>query len=105
MPVPNVTVIDQVSASMSMRSLEHRVIATNIANRDTEGYQRVKLQFDRALDGTQSMTLATQEQGEPVSIEHDVVALSANSVQYQGLARALGRYFSIISAITNPTRG
>ncbi len=98
----NPSVIEQVSASMSNRSLQHQLIASNIANRDTPGYQRLKLQFDHALGAAVSSADAPDT---AVSLEQDLVALSSNVSQYQAMARVLNRYFSILAAITNQSRG
>lgn len=99
-----VSVIDQISAAMSVKSLEHEAIASNIANRDTQGYQRLKVQFDRAW-GAEAARITTDKTSAPVSVEEDLVALSTNAGRYQALARSLSRYFSIINAITTPNRG
>ena len=100
-----VSVIDQVAASMSVSSLQHELIASNIANRDTQGYQRLKLQFDSALDSAGGATLAGDRSDGNVSLEADLVALSSNAMQYAALARVLNRYFAVINAITSSNRG
>jgi flagellar basal body rod protein FlgB len=105
MPVAAVSVLDQVSAAMSVKSLQHQVIASNIANRDTQGYQRLKLQFDHALDQARAVPVTTEMPTANVSLEQDLVALSSNTAQYQVLARVLSRYFSIIATITSQNRG
>jgi flagellar basal-body rod protein FlgB len=102
--IPPVSLIDQISAAMSVRSLEHQAIASNIANRDTQGYQRLKVQFDHALDHAGAF-ITTDKSAAPISVEEDLVALSTNVGRYQALARSLSRYFSIISTITTPNRG
>lgn len=103
------SVIDRISASMSVSGLQQQVIASNIANRDTQGYQRLRLQFDRAMDQAMdtpdAASITTASPGAPVSIEQDLVALSTNSMQYEAMARVLSRYFSLIGSITNPNRG
>lgn len=102
MPVPAVSVIDQVASSLSVKSLQHQVIASNIANRDTQGYQRLQLQFDHALEHARAVPVAAATD---VSLEQDLVALSSNTAQYQALARVLSRYFSIVATITSQNRG
>jgi flagellar basal-body rod protein FlgB len=97
-------VIDQLAAAMSARSLEHQAIASNIANRDTQGYQRLKVQFDRAMEQPGARIVADTATA-PVSMEEDLLALSTNIGRYQSMARALTRYFSIVNAITTPNRG
>jgi len=100
MPPPLPSVIDRIADAMSVSSARHQVIASNIANRDTPGYQRLKLQFDGAMSraGADSSSAAG-------SIEQDLVALSSNGLWYQSLARSLNRYFSILNAITSQGRG
>jgi len=99
------SVIDQVSASMSVSSLYNQVIASNIANRDTQGYQRLKLQFDRAMGEAGGASVTADTSTASVSLEDDLTTLSTNTMQYQAMARVLSRYFSIVTAITNPNRG
>jgi flagellar basal body rod protein FlgB len=105
MTVPTVSMIEQVSAAMSTASLRHQVIASNIANRDSQEYQRLQLQFERALDGAQTASVAAETTAAPLSLEQDMVALSSNAAHYGALARILTRYFSIVEAITNHNRG
>ncbi len=105
MSVPALSVVDQVSASMSVRSLQHQVIASNIANRDTQGYQRLRLTFDSAMEQVRSVRVSADTSAAPASLEQDLASMSSNSAQYQALARVLSRYFSIIAAITSQSRG
>jgi flagellar basal body rod protein FlgB len=105
MSVPATSVIEQVSAAMSVANLQHQVNVSNIANRDTQGFQRMKLQFDRAMDQPAAARIVSDPSPVPVSLEQDLVTMSTNLMQYQTMARALGHYFSMIAAITNPNRG
>jgi flagellar basal-body rod protein FlgB len=100
------SVIGRVSSSMSAVSLNHQLIASNIANRDTAGYERLKLSFDRAMDGasTRSSRIEREPAGGPPSIEQDLVDLSANTERYQALARVLSRYFQIANVVTGGAR-
>ncbi len=91
------SVIDQVGAALSASSLQHQVIASNIANRESEGYQRLRVSFDRAMEGAATVS----PDHEPASIEQDLTALAANAALYESLARALSRYFAMIGSITN----
>jgi flagellar basal body rod protein FlgB len=105
MPTPALSVVDQVSASLSVASLQHQVIASNIANRDTQGYQRLQLRFAQAMGEAGAVAVTADAPEAPVSLEQDLVALSANSAHYAALAGVLTRYFSIIGSITNYSRG
>jgi len=105
MPSPDASVIQQVSAAMSLSSLRHQVNVANIANRDSQGYQRMRLQFDAAMDRAGTARVVTDNVTAAPSLEQDLVAMSTNLMHYQVMARSLSRYFSIIAAITNPNRG
>jgi flagellar basal-body rod protein FlgB len=110
----NITVVEQVSSALSVATLRNQVIASNIAHRDTQGYQRLKLRFDEALAAPAFGTGAPAAAAKPVvavdasgarpSLEEDMVALSTNTLNYQALARALSRYFSIAETIANGGR-
>lgn len=105
MPIIPTAVVDQIAATMSVKTLQHEVIAQNIANRDTQGYRRIKLRFDHAMDRAGAPRIVADDSAATAPLEQDVLALSANSGQYAALASVLSRYFSIIAAITNPNRG
>jgi flagellar basal-body rod protein FlgB len=102
---PATSAIEQISAAMSVSNLQHQVNVSNIANRDTQGYQRLRLRFDHAMSQPDAASVVTDRSNVPVSLEQDLVAMSTNLMQYQTMARALGRYFSIVTAIANPNRG
>ena len=104
MSSPAVSVVDQLSAAMSVSSLQNQVIASNIANRDAQGYQRMQLRFANAMDRAGAV-ITTDRANTTVSLEQDLIALSSNAGHYGTLARVLGRYFSILETITNAGRG
>lgn len=116
--------VDRVSAAMTVSSLRHQVISSNIANHGVPGHTRSAVVFDQAmrtafeqqLGATGSATkpddvlsyvqlVPTSGGNDAGSIETDVVELSSNSLQYQVLARTLNRYFSIASLMTMGGRG
>jgi len=99
------SVIEQISAAMSVSNLQHQVNVSNIANRDTLGYQRMRLQFEHAMSEPGAATVVADRSNVPASLEQDLVAMSTNLMQYQTMARALGRYLAIVAAIANPNRG
>ena len=107
---PSVHAVDQVAAALSNAGLRNQVIAANIANRDVAGYQRMAVAFERALDAAAetppgARAVVVPEAGTTaVSLEQDMVALSGNALNYQALARALSRYFSIAQTIANGGR-
>lgn len=105
MSITGVSAIDQVSNALSLASLRHEVIASNIANRDAEGYQRLQVRFDATMQRAEVVPVPGDVADPQIAIEQDAVALSTNSAQYEALARVLSRYFSILNAITNYSRG
>lgn len=108
MPVPALNVIDQVSVALSVAGLRHQVIASNVANRDSVGYQRLALRFADAmgLDEAAAPQVVAEEPlagaaATPPSLEEDMVALSSNAMNYQALARALAKYFAIAETVAS----
>jgi flagellar basal-body rod protein FlgB len=108
--------------ALDAASLRQQAIAANIANQGTEGYVPVKLDFEgqleqarRALDSKGSVDAfalsavrlqlepALDAQGLPVKVQLDeqVADMAQNAVQYQVLARALNRHYSILSTAVN----
>jgi flagellar basal-body rod protein FlgB len=119
MPTPNFRlVIDQVSAALNAASLQNRVTASNIANRDSEGFVRMRLSFDRAMldaatpfagstgtrDAVRSVLPHVVADERSASLEEDLMTLSKNTLHYQALVKSLSRYLSIASAIANAGR-
>jgi flagellar basal-body rod protein FlgB len=96
------SLVEQFAAAMSASQLRHETIASNIANRDTPGYQRLAVRFDRAMD--RAVAVPDPSGGRPAP-EQDLVSMSSNAMHYQALARVLGRYFSIASIIASQGRG
>src|SRR5262245_26836323 len=72
MTVPTVSVVDQVSAALSLASLKHEVIASNIANRDTQGYRRLQVSFDAAMERARIEPAAADPTDPQVSLEQDL---------------------------------
>lgn len=109
MPPINITAVDQISSALSLSSLRNQATASNIANRDTAGYQRLEARFAEALSGSAPRAVIALETSdasaaEMPSIEQDMVALSTNALHFQALARVLSRYFSIQGTIANGGR-
>lgn len=107
MPPTPLAAVDQVSSALSLASLRNQAIASNIANRETEGYQRLQAQFSRALQAGDARPVIVPETaaGPAPSVEQDIVAMSNNALHYQALARVLSRYFSIEETIAGGGKG
>lgn len=103
----NLNVVEQVSQALSVATLRNQVIASNIANRDAQGYQRLQLRFEEVLGAAEQVAkpvVTADPSPTGASLEEDMVALSSNTLHYQALARALSRYFSIAQTIANGGR-
>jgi flagellar basal-body rod protein FlgB len=112
MPVPAPAIVDQVSSSLSLVTLRHQVIASNIANRDSIGYQRLAVQFSSAMAAESAANArivaeepSTDSTAAAPSLERDMVDLSNNAMNYQTLARALTKYFAIAATVANGGKG
>jgi flagellar basal-body rod protein FlgB len=99
-------VVDQMSTALTLTQLRQQAIASNIANRDVPGYQRLPVSFPAALDlAVQHAQGQTSVAGGSVpSLESDMVAMSTNTLHYQALVRVLSRYLSIEQTVANGGR-
>jgi flagellar basal-body rod protein FlgB len=115
----SVNAVDQVAVALSLAGLRHRIIGSNLANREAQGYERLTLAPGGELSAAAPTTFAGEslartsladrglvkvDTGAPSSLEDDMVALSANTLRYQALVRGLSRYFSIAEAVMNGGR-
>lgn len=119
MPQPiEATTTQALGLALDAASLRQRAIAANIANHATEGYVPMKLDFAsqmdearRALDAKGALepgslagvqprlvpALDSQGRPEKVKLDAEMAAMAENAVQYQALARALGRHLSLLA--------
>lgn len=109
-----------VGVALDAALLRHEVIANNIANVDTPGFQAKRLSFEQHLSGyvsnssphenaeslhdriswvkhimNDSDSLIT-EVGETVELDREMVHLTENTLRYQALLRAAGKNGEII---------
>jgi len=113
------------SLALDAASLQHRVLAANVANTNTPGYVPMRLQFSAQIDEMaasrasvstdpasmfavrMSLQPAQDASGAMTSVQPDqeMAAMSANALQYQALATALDRHFSVLlSAVSDGKR-
>lgn len=116
--------IESVRMALGAAGLRHQVIADNIANANSADHVRMRVafeaQFAQALAAARTEPDAGQAVGRlqeaaarmeqstvqgKVQLDEEMAALSANSLRYHALSRALSRYFSIASAIATGSRG
>jgi flagellar basal-body rod protein FlgB len=109
------------SKALDAASLRHAVHAHNIANANSQGFKPVQVQFeehmahlrDALLRGEQvsardvkgvEATLTPAAYGTTVELDHEVAALSQNSLQYQALIKALDRQIGMMSLAVSDGR-
>ncbi len=122
----SVMTIESVRLAMDAASLRHKVIADNIANVNTVGHTRMRVQFEeslaQALESAGSSSSISEALGQlrearpelvavapgnstGVELDDEMVQLSENSLRYHALTRGLSRYLSIASLIASGTKG
>lgn len=115
-----ITALGSITKDLAMLALDgfsmrHQAIASNIANRDTPGYQRLTVSFEdqlaaisgarnagasdddlRALMSQAAAGLKIASSGDmEVRLDQEMSDLSRNTLQYQALITALGHMGSI----------
>jgi flagellar basal-body rod protein FlgB len=92
--------VGAVTLALDAALLRHQAIAANIANVNTPGYRPVRVSFEEHL-GTQPARLERVEGDSKVELDVEVAHLSANTVHYQALLRALNKQLSILGTAIN----
>ncbi len=100
------------SSALDALSMRQRVIAHNIANVQTPGFQASRVQFEDALasavrDGSGSVNATvqrslepTREDGNNVNLDTEVVSNTDTSLRYQLATRAIeGSFTAVRTAI------
>lgn len=106
------------SAALDAASRRHALIATNIANANTDGYAPARLSFEAQLHEAQaalrergrldegglgllrSLAEARPESaapGQTVKIDMEMAQLAHNAVQFQALTQGLARHLSLLA--------
>ncbi len=93
----------QLEKSMDMRMVNQRLIASNIANLDTPGYQARRLDFEaslaRAMEGNDAPVVEVDEtpglslDGNNVDIDQELAEMSRNRTMYSLTAQVLSAKF------------
>ncbi|MWL90529.1 flagellar basal body protein [Cupriavidus sp. SW-Y-13] len=106
------------SLALDAASLQHRVLAANVANANTPGYVPMRLRFAARIEGgavrqataatdpasmfavRMSLQPAFDASGAAATVQPDqeVAAMSENALHYQALASALDKHFSILAS-------
>jgi len=101
---------DAMASALDALSLRQRVIADNIANVQTPGYQAKRVQFEDALSAavgkgsgvvtasTRTSLEPTREGGNNVNLDTEVLSNIDTALRFQLATRAMDGKFSIIRA-------
>lgn len=104
------------SLALDAATMRQQAIAQNIANANTPGYQRLGVSFESRVDALrqdirngQSPSLASlaafrpvlEAVDEPVALDTEMAALSANTLQHQVLLKALNKHFALLGSAIN----
>ena len=108
-------ILDFINAGIHAENLRQKAIANNIANHETEGYRRLDIKFEeilaKTLDGDDSVDMddigsllyspnetPIKENGNDVSMEHEVGQLIENATKYRAYVRILNKKFQQIAS-------
>lgn len=117
MPIESLTT-SALSAALDAASRRHGVIASNIANANSEGYVPLRLQFDQRIEEARAALREGQWLGagameplrgsvEPaadqpaldarVRLDAEMAELARNSVHFQALTQGLSRHLAMLA--------
>lgn len=106
---------------LNLNSVNHEVIAGNLANMDTPGYQARKLTFEESLrevmengglqmvntsdrhlnptDAGEAMRAPEVSASGPVDLDTEMTRLAQNSVEYMYMVTLLGKKLSLLRTV------
>jgi flagellar basal-body rod protein FlgB len=108
--------MDLIEKALTIRAMNHKVIAGNISNVDTPGYKEKEIDFKAELERTSGgdKNIQVKERtdgdglntidGNTVNIEKQMVKLTENTVMYTTLVQIMTKQFSIMRYIINEGR-
>lgn len=107
---PSLSQIGLLGNLLDVTALRHRVIAQNVANIDTPGYQRLEVTFEDELASAigggkpkviESPNAVPRADGNSVSIDAEMSDLNKNTLLYQTAAQLLAsRIATMRAAVT-----
>lgn len=110
------------SGMLDYRSTRHKIIISNIANIDTEGFKPSDISFKQVLGKTNSIQMATTDPGhigrkesgaapvevitseEKVKIDKEMANLAENQLMYNMTVDMLSRKFRGINTVLKETK-
>jgi len=115
-----VNVTELLFRAMDAAALRQRVVANNVANANTPGFKRSFVSFEEHVRDaitrgnvtpaslqpkvhTDRIT-AMRDDGNNVNIDHEMVVMAANAIQFQALSQQLSDRFSLYRYVINEGR-
>lgn len=112
--IKNNSIFDVIEAGLKAENLRQKAIASNIANLQSHGYRRVDVKFRetlaKAMDKSGNIDLGkvkaelhhpmntpVNENGNDVSLEHEVGQMVKNSLRHKTYVRLLAKKYKQIS--------
>ena len=102
------------TTALDAAAIRQQVIANNIANANTPGFQAQRVSFEVALDAAAGDGGPVSARLEPqvgltvdgaVRLDTEVAAMAQNGAHYQALLKALNRHLSVLaSAVSDGKR-
>jgi flagellar basal-body rod protein FlgB len=108
---------------LDLNALNHKVISSNLANINTPRYVAKSLSFDRVLkesleegaialecshfrhenptDPVEALRSPAVEETGPVDLDHEMVRLSRNNIEYQFMVTMLNKKFALLKQAIN----
>ncbi len=101
-------ILSLLERGLNVRSFNHKVLASNIANVDTPGYKQKEIDYRAELDRPESTTAdmkvtektsfdgATAIDGNTVNIENQIVNMTENTMMFNSFVQLLNKRFSML---------
>lgn len=105
--------------ALGASALRHRVISNNIANVDTPGFKRSRVEFEEYLENAlksgitglgrvaprvKQVTTAMRDDGNNVDIDYEMSALAKNTVMYNAISQSVAEKFRMLSYVLKEVR-
>jgi flagellar basal-body rod protein FlgB len=103
--------------ALNIRAFYQRVLASNVANVETPGYNEKRVDFlaelDRSGSGTGSSVRVIEAEppegsnsvdGNSVNMEDQIVNMTENSMMYNAFVQLIGKKFSLMKYVINGGR-
>lgn len=101
-------VLDLLGRAVDLSALRQSVHAANIANANTEGYARIEVVVDRAVDNAEGDAVGeprlVRAPGETVRLDEEMAAMAENAVRYQTLLDAFASTMSMLRSAARDGR-